>query len=116
MEPTATTSETLTSVDVVHTPANHMEVSWDVTSRAVTDAVLQELATANLDCFELIAILHKLDVTPDEMMTTLDFYIEHNGESCDLVQGRVGNRVFYTTAEIDPWTAPTTILALVVFS
>lgn len=111
----AATPETPASVRDVHIPPTGMSLGSEVTAGAYTDATLQALASANLDCFELITILDKLNVTPGEMMDTLDFYIEHNGDDCDLEKGRVGNRVFFAATDTGSWQDPGAIPIVATF-
>ena len=49
------------------------------------------------------------------MMDTLDFYIECNGDDCDLEKGRVGNRVFFAATDTGPCEDPKAIPVLVMF-
>lgn len=108
--------ETPASVRDAHIPPTGMSLGAEVTAGAYTDATLQALASANLDCFELITILDKLNVTPGEMMDTLDFYIEHNGDDCNLEKGRVGNRVFFAATDTGSWQDPAAIPIVATFS
>lgn len=112
---TATPTETPASVSDVHVPSTYMDLGSEVTAGAYTDATLQALAGANLDCFELTTILEKLNVTPGEMMDTLDFYIECNGDDCDLEKGRVGNRVFFAATNTGSWQDPGAIPIVATF-